>query len=402
MEKEKLVPAIRFSGYYRKWNLKTLEEIAKITFGQSPLSIYYSDKKTDHILVQGNADVKNRWVYPRIYTSQITKKAFVGDIIFSVRAPVGSVAKTNYDIVIGRGVAAIKGDNFIYFNLLWKEISQFWESKSSGSTFDSITSLELAQSEITIPSDLSEQQKIGQFFSKLDFLIRSQELKLEKLQIIKQSLLNKMFTYTPGKLPEISFKGSEGESWQFSKLNSFVTKGVDNRGFTPKYCNKGPHPIIEVASLGNISPNYSKVVKYLSETTFNSELRGYVEQGDILFSTVGAIGSVSIMDNNLQACIAQNVIGLRAKDNFNYNFIYQLFCNEKNKKLTNSIVMSAVQPSIKVSQLFQLDYLITLDIAEQRKIGLFLISLDSLIRSQEQKLEKLNNIKQALLEKMFC
>ncbi|MFV8499905.1 restriction endonuclease subunit S [Mycoplasma sp. VS424B] len=187
------VPEIRFSGYNTEWNLKTLEQIAEITFGQSPLSIYYTDKKTDHILVQGNADVKNRWVYPRIYTSQITKRAFIGDIIFSVRAPVGSVARSNYDIVIGRGVAAIKGDDFIYFNLLWKEISQFWKSKSSGSTFDSIASSELDKSEISVPSDLSEQQKIGAFFSSLDSLIRSQEQKLEKLNNIKQALLEKMF-----------------------------------------------------------------------------------------------------------------------------------------------------------------------------------------------------------------
>ncbi|MFV8515574.1 restriction endonuclease subunit S [Mycoplasma sp. Z244B] len=186
-------PEIRFSGYNTEWNLKTLEQIAEITFGQSPLSIYYTDKKTDHILVQGNADVKNRWVYPRIYTSQITKRAFTGDIIFSVRAPVGSVARSNYDIVIGRGIAAIKGDDFIYFNLLWKEISQFWKSKSSGSTFDSIASSELDKSEISVPSDLSEQQRIGAFFSSLDSLIRSQELKLEKLNNIKQALLEKMF-----------------------------------------------------------------------------------------------------------------------------------------------------------------------------------------------------------------
>ncbi|MFV8483957.1 restriction endonuclease subunit S [Mycoplasma sp. Z473B] len=276
-----------------------------------------------------------------------------------------------------------------------------YKSLAAGSTVSNLSKELVGSTHILYPV-FDEQQKIGQFFSNLDSLIHSQELKLKKFQTIKQSLLDKMFTYTIGKLPAISFKGSRGESWQLSKLNSFVTKSVDNRGFTPEYYNKGVHPIIEVASLGNISPDYSKVVKYISETTFNSELREYLEKGDILFSTVGAIGNVSIMDNNLQACIAQNVIGLRAKANFDYSFIYQLFCNEKNKKITNSIVMSAVQPSIKVSQLFQLEYLITLNAEEQRKIGQFFSSLDSLIHSQELKLKKLNNIKQALLEKMFC
>ena len=85
--------------------------------GQSPNGENYTTNPNDTILVQGNADMKNGWVLPRVYTTQITKKAGIGDLIFSVRAPVGEVGKTQYDVVIGRGVAAINGSEFIFQTL---------------------------------------------------------------------------------------------------------------------------------------------------------------------------------------------------------------------------------------------------------------------------------------------
>ncbi|MFV8472555.1 restriction endonuclease subunit S [Mycoplasma sp. SH20] len=374
MQKEKLVPAIRFSGYHTEWNLKTLEQIAKITFGQSPLSIYYSDKKTDHILVQGNADVKNRWVYPRIYTSQITKTAFVGDIIFSVRAPVGSVAKTNYDIVIGRGVAAIKGDNFIYFNLLWKEISRFWESKSSGSTFDSITSLELAQSEITIPSDLSEQQKIGQLFSNLDSLIGSQVLKLEKLQTIKQSLLNNMFASYGQKIPEIRFKGFE-KKWE-KKLIGDIILSIPYK----KYIN--------VPSIGGIFPVIQQG---------NDPISGFANGSPFMnYKNVMIFGdhTLSIYKSNSPFFLASDGVRiLQSRNNVPLEFLYRIV--EKYLPMSHGYTRH-------YSILKRQEITMPLCRDEQQKIGQFFSSLDSLIHSQEQKLEKLNKIKQALLEKMFC
>ena len=82
--------------------------------GQSPDGATYSDVPSDYILVQGNADLKNGWVCPRIWTTQKTKTAEAGDLIMSVRAPAGAMGKTAYDVVLGRGVAGIKGNEFIY------------------------------------------------------------------------------------------------------------------------------------------------------------------------------------------------------------------------------------------------------------------------------------------------
>src|SRR5699024_12195660 len=71
-------------------------------FRSSPSGSTYSDQPSTYILVQGNADLKNGWVKPRIWTTQITKLAKKGDIIITVRAPAGKVGRTNFDVVLGR------------------------------------------------------------------------------------------------------------------------------------------------------------------------------------------------------------------------------------------------------------------------------------------------------------
>src|SRR5699024_1107230 len=99
------VPEIRFSGFTEDWEQRKLGEIVQITMGQSPNSENYTENPEDYILVQGNADMKNNRVVPRVWTTQITKQAEKGDLILSVRAPVGDIGKTDYDVVLGRGVA---------------------------------------------------------------------------------------------------------------------------------------------------------------------------------------------------------------------------------------------------------------------------------------------------------
>ena len=138
--------------------------------GQSPDGSTYSDEPSDYILVQGNADLQNGWVCPRIWTTQITKKADAGDLIMSVRAPAGAMGKTAYNAVIGRGVAAIKGNEFIYQLLVKMDADGFWKTLSCGSTFESLNSDNIKNAEVKIPTT-AEQIKIGEYFQQLDNLI---------------------------------------------------------------------------------------------------------------------------------------------------------------------------------------------------------------------------------------
>ena len=186
------VPEIRFSGFTDPWEQRKLGDVVQITMGQSPDGSTYSDEPSDYILVQGNADLQNGWVCPRIWTTQITKKADAGDLIMSVRAPAGVMGKTAYNAVIGRGVAAIKGNEFIYQLLVKMDADGFWKTLSCGSTFESLNSDNIKNAEVKIPTT-AEQIKIGDYFQQFDNLITLHQRELEKLQNIKKSMLEKMF-----------------------------------------------------------------------------------------------------------------------------------------------------------------------------------------------------------------
>lgn len=185
-------PKRRFPGFTDDWEQRELGEVVQITMGQSPLGSNYTENPSDYILVQGNADMKNGKVFPRIWTTQVTKTAEPDDIILSVRAPVGDVGKTDYNVVLGRGVAGIKGNEFIYQLLSKMKSDSYWGKYSTGSTFDAINSNDLKEANICIPST-NEQVQIGSFFRNLDQTIAFQQQKLEKLQNIKKAYLNEMF-----------------------------------------------------------------------------------------------------------------------------------------------------------------------------------------------------------------
>ena len=173
------VPEIRFKGFTDAWEQRKLEDVVQITMGQSPDGSTYSDEPSDYILVQGNADLQNGWVCPRIWTTQITKKADAGDLIMSVRAPAGAMGKTAYNAVIGRGVAAIKGNEFIYQLLVKMDMDGFWKTLSCGSTFESLNSDNIKNAEVKVPIT-AEQVQIGNFFRQLDNLITLHQRKENK------------------------------------------------------------------------------------------------------------------------------------------------------------------------------------------------------------------------------
>lgn len=153
------------------WEQRKLGEIAPVTMGQSPNGACYTDNPNDAVLVQGNADLKDGRVSPRVWTTEITRTAKSGDLIMSVRAPVGAMGKTAYGVVLGRGVAGIAGNEFLFQTLSKKEAEEYWSTVSAGSTFDSINGDELRNTLVDCPRSELECETIGDCLSKVDSLI---------------------------------------------------------------------------------------------------------------------------------------------------------------------------------------------------------------------------------------
>jgi len=183
----------RLAGYTGEWVEKKLGDIAKINMGQSPLSSNYNNTGVGLPLVQGNADIKERKTIIRNYTSQVTKEADNGDIIMSVRAPVGEIALATFDCCIGRGVCSLKFPNdFLYHYLIYFESS--WGKFSTGSTFDSINSNQLKDLALSIPNTPDEQKAISKILSDLDKEIEQLKSKKAKYQDIKQGMMQELLT----------------------------------------------------------------------------------------------------------------------------------------------------------------------------------------------------------------
>ena len=186
------LPKLKYRNLTEKWQLYRLKDVAKITMGQSPNSKNYTQNPIDHILVQGNADIRNGYVFPRIWTTEITKVANKGDIILCVRAPAGDVGRTKFNVVIGRGVAAIKGNDFIFQQLQFMKSSGYWKKYISGSTFESINSNDIKNAKIFCPSQL-EQKNISSLLNDIDTSIQIQQKNILDFKYIKQFLLQNMF-----------------------------------------------------------------------------------------------------------------------------------------------------------------------------------------------------------------
>jgi len=183
----------RFSG---EWKEYQLGGIAQITMGSSPKSSAYNENKIGLPLIQGNADIEDRKSAPRVFTSEITQECHIGDILLSVRAPVGSIAESMHHACIGRGVAAIKAkqqfsQSFLYQWLLWFEPR--WQKFSQGSTFESINSSDIKTLKMRIP-EKEEQQKIAIVLTAADQEITQLQQKLDQLKQEKKALMQQLLT----------------------------------------------------------------------------------------------------------------------------------------------------------------------------------------------------------------
>ncbi|WP_172567274.1 restriction endonuclease subunit S [Vibrio fluvialis] len=425
MNLEKNVPEIRFNGFSGEWAQRPFgdcfDNIPNNTLSRADLNYEYGIAKNVHygdVLIKFGeildaSDTSIPFVTDENVVSKQKHAALKnGDIVIADAAEDSTVGKCtelfNIDeqvILSGLHTIAVR-PNLPFAS---KYLGYYLNSSSyhdqllplmQGTKVLSISKTALKNTSVNFPSANGEQIQIGNYFQKLDSLINQHQQKHDKLSNIKKAMLEKMFPKQGETMPEIRFKGFGGE-WEEKELEYIVEKAVDNRGKTPPTSSNGEHPLLEVASLGSFKPDYSAVLKYVDENTYNSWFRSHIQEGDILFSTVGNTGLVSLMDDFKGAAIAQNIVGFRSVNNNDSNFIYSMFQLEENLNKAKRIEMGAVQPSVKVSQLIKIKYMISLDSNEQKRIGSVFKLLDTLINQHQQQIIKLNNIKQACLSKMF-
>lgn len=183
----------RLPGFAAQWEVRQLGNISEIVMGQSPRSAHYNSKGDGLPLIQGNADISDRKTIRRVFTTEVTKRGRSGDVLMSVRAPVGEISIAVFNVCLGRGVCAIRYPNdFLYHALIAKE--PLWAKLSKGSTFDSVNSADVKAFEIEFPLDEAEQTAIATLLSDMDAEIAALEAKLAKVRSLKQGMMRELLT----------------------------------------------------------------------------------------------------------------------------------------------------------------------------------------------------------------
>ncbi|HER2108101.1 TPA: restriction endonuclease subunit S [Streptococcus pyogenes] len=384
-------PQYRFDGFEGEWEEKELGDIVQITMGQSPSSQNYTTNPSDYILVQGNADIKNGYVFPRVWTTQITKQADKGDIILSVRAPVGDVGKTNYHVIIGRGVAAIKGNEFIFQILKYLKEIGYWKRISTGSTFDSISSSNIKYAKIQIPS-LPEQEAIGELFQTVDQLIQLQDQKLATLKEQKQTFLRKMFPAQGQKVPEIRLQGFDGE-WEEKKLGEIsrmFSGGTPSVGISEYY--NGNIPFIRSSEI-----NSDQTELFITNKGLSNSSAKIVEKNTLLYALYGATsGEVGL--SRISGAINQAILAIIPEKKYSSLFIKNWLYKQKSSIIEKYLQGGQGNLSGSIVKGLEL-YLPSLP--EQEAIGDFFQTLDQQMSQIEDKLTEFKALKQTLLNRLF-
>ena len=390
---------IRFKKYNDVWENVKLTEKAPIVMGQSPDSKNYTDNPNDYILVQGNADMKNGRVVPRVWTTQVTKLAEKGDLILSVRAPVGDIGKTDYTVVLGRGVAAIKGNDFLFYLLSKMKQSNYWAKFSTGSTFESINSGDIRSAEIMIPSQ-EEQSAIGFLFSTLDDLLASYKDNLANYQSLKVTMLSKMFPKTGQTVPEIRLDGFEGE-WEKVKLKD-VTDSIEYGLNASAKEFDGENKYIRITDIDDVSRKF-KEDSITSPDINVSECDNYLLcEKDILFARTGAsVGKTYLYDiKDGKVYFAGFLIRARIKEKFDSKFIFQNTLTDRFTQYVKVTSQRSGQPGVNGKEYGEYELYLP-NYEEQQAIGAYFSNLDNLINSYQEKISQLEILKKKLLQDMF-
>ena len=364
-------------------------EVGQVTMGQSPDGSTYSETLSDYILVQGNADIKDGWVSPRIWTTQKTKTADVGDLIMSVRAPAGAMGKTSYNVVLGRGVAGIKGNEFIYQSLVKMDSDGYWKKLATGSTFEAINSDGVNGAELMVPQDMAEQDRIGEYFANLDNLITLHQCKYNYLLRLKDCIFSIIVKTT----------------WEQRKLSSLCDKFTDGDWIEAKDQSSSGVRLIQTGNVG-VAEYFDKSnnKKWVSKDTFEALHCEEVFEGDILISRLpepaGRACIVPYLGTKMITAVDCTIV--RVSENTSNEFLLQFLSSQKYFDEVNTCLAGGTRQRISRSNLANFDVPMPTEKSEQVAIGSFFTNLDRLITLHQCKLKLLKKIKQSIRLFDFC
>ena len=406
MTKKTGVPAIRFKGFTDTWEQRKLGECVTITSGEAPSkfkhgSVNYVKVDDLNYAYKTVVDTQNK-----VSDNPSMSKVKVGSVIFPKR---GAAILTNKVRILGvesymdtnmMALTATSLDSDFLYVLISKEGLY---KIADTSTIPQINNKHIEPYEVIVPT-LDEQKCIGELFAHLDHLITLHQRKLEKLHNLKKAMLEKMFPKNGSAYPEIRFAGFT-DAWEQRKFGDIADIKTGPFGSTlhaEDYVEDGT-PIITTEHFKNGSlPNAKDNLPQVSDDDYKRLSSYILSEGDIVFSRVGSV-DINAVTTRLQKgwLFSGRVLRARPNDSVDSIFMHALLETETVKKNIRDRAVGQTMPSINTEILGVTPLVFPQEVEEQTKIGKLFSDFDSLITLHQRKLEKLQNIKKSMLEKMF-
>jgi type I restriction enzyme S subunit len=382
--------------------------IAEIILGQSPPSSSYNDAGDGLPFFQGKADFGLIHPTPRMWCTAGQKFAKAGDVLMSVRAPVGDVNIAAADCAIGRGVAAIRAGAevdpwFLYFALLHSK--PILEARATGSTFASVNKTILQELEIPF-AGRPVQTAIGLSLRQLVEKIGKEWNAVETAQELKRAAMRELFTRglrgEPQKDTEI---GPVPESWNVERLDS-CSQVVSTRmsyteleGANNAQANAVRVVGIKVSDMNRIG-NETVIAATALEKLLDADVVAYrcAPPGTIVFPKRGAaIATNKKRLTETWSVFDPNVIGVVPSDIINVQFLFHWFQSFDLRTLTEP----GPTPQLNKKHLDPLPIPVPPTIEEQKEIAVILDAIDRKIDLHRQKRAVLEELFKALLHKLM-
>lgn len=358
----------------------TINDIAIVTMGQSPKSEFYNSNGEGLPFLQGNRTFGRLYPTFDTYTTFPTKIAEAGDVIMSVRAPVGDLNITPVKMCLGRGVCSLRMKNgnqqFLYY--LMKAIVPQLISKESGTVFGSVNRSDICSQEVDIPEDAEDQKIIARYLSAIDEKIETNHRINDNLLEQAQSLYKQNFPYSvEDDLPNGWRVGTVGEIIDIHDSKRIPLSGADRMKMEKKI-----YPYYGAASLMDFVDNYIFDGKYL--------LLG--EDGTV----VDDAGYPILQYVWGQFWVNNHAHILTGRLGYNVESLYMLFKQTPVK----SIVTGAVQPKISQANLRSVQVVIPPK-QTLKEYNDLVEPLFSLIRANEEECKSLAALRDTLLPRLM-
>jgi type I restriction enzyme S subunit len=378
----------------KDWTETTLGNSSDIQMGQSPDGSTYNSEGNGLPFMQGSAEFGEHFPKPEKWCSEPKKVAEFGDLLLSVRAPVGDTNFADQRIAVGRGLSVIRGKaghSIAEFLRLSIQLNVAEMISSSGTgMFSSITGQNLRDFLILLPP-LQEQKRIVDLISSVDSYIDALHQQADSARKSRKAILHEVMS-------------AGGEGWTERTLKE-VSDVVMGRQLSPdKKKGVRPRPYIRAANIGSWGIDMEDILEM--DFTAQEEEKFASQIGDTLLVEGGNEKSVGcpalVTRKEVGLCIQNTVIRCRSKDvnvldpTFQYHFLrFRYWAGEFAELCAGTTIMHLGQKRAELVKI-QIPPL-----AEQIAIVSSIESLDLVIRNSELLLISAGNLRSGLLSELL-